>query len=167
MQTMDLMYFAYGSNMSSPRLQARIPAQLHGRARLPRHRLAFHKVGQDGSGKCDVVADDRADAIVHGVLFRLDPEQKYILDRFEGLGRGYDEKTAEVITDTNERITALFYIATHVDPLIQPYHWYKHHVLSGAREHGLPAGYIRKIDSVASIGDPLNKRHLGEMSIYS
>ena len=53
-----MRYFAYGSNMSSRRLRERMPgARAESRAILPCHRLAWHKIGKDGSGKCDIVAD--------------------------------------------------------------------------------------------------------------
>ena len=35
----------------------------------------------------------------------------------------------------------------------KPYHWYKEQVVQGAREHGLPEGYIKKIADVESIPD--------------
>ena len=50
-----LLYFAYGSNMSSVRLRARVnSAQPLGVARLPGHRLRWHMHSLDGSGKCDI-----------------------------------------------------------------------------------------------------------------
>jgi hypothetical protein len=49
-----MLYFAYGSNMSVSRLVARTPsAQPLGRCALRGHQLRFHKVGGDGSAKCD------------------------------------------------------------------------------------------------------------------
>ena len=49
-----MLYFAYGSNLSSARMAARVPsARVVARAQLPGHALRFHKVGRDGSAKCD------------------------------------------------------------------------------------------------------------------
>jgi hypothetical protein len=58
---------------------------------LPKHRLRFHKVSNDGSGKCDAQATEDSNDYVIGVLFESDNE-KPALDRKEGLGIGYNEK---------------------------------------------------------------------------
>ena len=63
-------------------------------------------------------------------------------------------------------VTACTYYATHIDPGLRPYHWYKHHVLSGARDHGLPELYLRRIEAVAAVADPQPERHRREMAIY-
>ncbi len=49
-----MLYFSYGSNMSSRRLLSRVPsARFITSASLPGHALHFHKKGLDGSAKCD------------------------------------------------------------------------------------------------------------------
>ena len=55
----QIVYFAYGSNMSQRRLQARVPsATFLGIGILLGHALAFHKISKkDGSGKCDIVKE--------------------------------------------------------------------------------------------------------------
>lgn len=145
------LYFAYGSNMSTARLTARTPsARVVGRGRLPGHALRWHKLGRDGSGKCDVVvAGSESTAVVWGVLYRIDCAEKGDLDRIEGLGVGYDEHEVVVSTETG-RVAARTYRARPdaVDPALRPRRWYKAHVLAGAREHGLPAPYIEMIEGV-------------------
>lgn len=161
-------YFAYGSNMSSPRLLGRVPVvRAIGRATLLGHELRFHKRGRDGSGKCDAFETGSLEGRVCGVLFELPLEAKPELDRHEGLGKGYDQKEVELLTAGDEPVTALTYYATHIDAGLAPYHWYKHHVLAGAREHGLPESYIRAIEIIASVGDPVAARHRREMSIHA
>lgn len=58
------------------------------------------------------------------------------------------------------------YYATRIKDSMKPFHWYKQHVLVGARENGLPADYIAKIEAVESIDDPRGRRHKREMAIY-
>ncbi|MGM0412630.1 MAG: gamma-glutamylcyclotransferase family protein, partial [Pseudomonadota bacterium] len=88
-------YFAYGSNMLTARLRARVPsAHPVGRARLDNHALAWHMAGPDGSAKCDIVTTPGT--VVHGVLFRLDAGELPLLDAAEGLGHGYDRETVTV-----------------------------------------------------------------------
>ena len=145
------LYFAYGSNMSSARLTARTPsARVVGPGRLPGHALRWHKLGRDGSGKCDVVFAGRgSSAVVWGVVYRIDCAEKADLDRIEGLGVGYDKHEVVVATEAGE-IAARTYRArpNAVNATLRPRQWYKAHVLDGAREHGLPASYVAMIEEV-------------------
>ena len=151
-------YFAYGSNMSSERLRARVPsARARGRGRLPCHALRWHKLGRDGSGKCDVVPTDAPDASdapnasddVWGVLYDVAWTEKPALDAAEGLGVGYFEKEVRIVTDDGECLARTYRAnPDRVDATLRPRDWYKDHVVRGAREHGLPADYIRALENV-------------------
>ena len=162
-----MLYFSYGSNMSIRRLQARAPsARYVDTATLHRHELRFHKKSRDGSAKCDAHETGDTSHYVIGVVFDIALTDKPELDRLEGLGFGYEEKSINILTATNQTISAYTYYATHIDSSLQPYHWYKHHVLTGAVENRLPANYIEQIYSIASIADPRKERHKLEMAIY-
>lgn len=151
--------FSYGSNMLWRRIRARVPsARPLGVAVLRGHRLEWHKAGRDGSGKCDVVlANDPAHA-VHGVLYQFLAAEKPLLDAAEGLGAGYDEKQVEV-EGSQGPIHAWLYCATATDPKLPPYSWYKALVVAGAREHGLPAAYIERLEAVVAAEDADAERH--------
>lgn len=91
--------FSYGSNMSTPRLAARVPS-----ARFVRtgyvvgFTLRFHKRGRlDGSAKADMLRTGDASDRVWGVIWDIDPAHKPDLDRAEGLGAGYEEERVRVI----------------------------------------------------------------------
>ncbi|MEJ2034471.1 MAG: gamma-glutamylcyclotransferase [Deltaproteobacteria bacterium] len=162
-----MKYFSYGSNMSSPRLIARVPsAQFVAIGKLPGHRLRFHKKGQDGTAKCDAEHTGNQGHHVFGVVFDISASEKSALDREEGLGYGYEEKLVTVVLENGDQIEAKTYYATRIDPSLKPYHWYKKHVLLGAEEHELPFDYISKIETVESIPDPDPERHEKELSIY-
>ena len=135
MTAAPLFYFAYGSNMLSRRLLARVPAQVLGVGQLAAHALRWHKVGVDASGKCDVVACPQASSVVHGVLYRLDAQHKPVLDQIEGLGQGYDERQA-LLLGPQGPVRAWYYSATHTDASLKPFDWYKAFVVGGAQEHG-------------------------------
>jgi hypothetical protein len=60
----------------------------------------------------------------------------------------------------------LTYIATNKRLGLTPYHWYKEHVLIGAREAGLPANYIRAVEAVASVDHPQHSRAEKEARLY-
>lgn len=168
MTTMDeLLYFAYGSNMSSRRLRHRVPsARVLDTAVLAGHRLAWHKKGTDGSGKCDIPAAGDDD-VVYGVLYAIDPAHKPRLDRAEGLGVSYEIKHVDLWRlGRDEPATALTYYAIRIDPTYVPYDWYRDHVLIGAREHGLPGRYIRRIESVPTREDADARRARAERRVH-
>ncbi|WP_417565753.1 gamma-glutamylcyclotransferase family protein [Marinobacter sp.] len=162
-----MLCFCYGSNMSQQRLQARVPsARFVAVAELPSHRLRFHKSAGDGSAKCDAEETGNPADRVTGVVYEIADAEKADLDRHEALGFGYDEKQVELRTERGG-LQAWMYFATRINKALKPFHWYKDHVLIGARENGLPAGYIAQIEAVESIDDPKPERHERELSIYS
>ncbi len=163
-----MLYFAYGSNLSTVRLTKRVPsAELIETGQLNKHRLLFHKIGRDGSAKCDAYFTDQEDDFLYGALFRINPEQKKHLDQTEGLGNGYEIKQVTVVTESAETFNAFTYFATRTASDIKPFHWYKEHVLSGAREHFFPEQYIEQITRIASTDDENRIRTEQELSIYS
>ena len=143
------LYLAYGSNLSSARMRERVAsAQTLGVARLEGWRLACDKRGRDGSGKANIVPD--GEAVVWGVVYRIEPDEWTILDRFE---RGYERVRVEarigdddldVQTYASRRLTG--------DPV--PYDWYKALLLAGAREHGLPREYVARLACLPERPDP-------------
>lgn len=153
--------------MSRPRLQARLAsAAFVATARLEAHRLAFHKVGADGSGKCDCHATGDPGHHVYGVVYEIARAEKPVLDRIEGLGIGYAEKRVSLLTADGEGLEAFLYTAIRIDPALVPFRWYKTHVLAGARAHCLPAEYVRWIESMESSDDPDEARTRRELIIY-
>jgi cation transport regulator ChaC len=163
---MAIYYFAYGSNMASERLLARIPgARKVCNAVLPDHRLRFRKSDSGKSGKCDIeVTGNRLDR-VHGVVYQIPDQDKAILDRYEGLGVGYNDKLVELNSENKQVLSAFTYYALLIDEAMIPYHWYKGHVLHGAIEHQLPADYISIIEAVPSKKDPDTARSVHELAI--
>ena len=137
-------YFAYGSNMSTERLRARIPkATPVGRARWPGMRLVFNKVGVDGSGKANLVADPEAEA--WGVLFSIPLIDWANLDGFEP---GYVRVDCGVILDSGQTFKAQVYLGTGQTRETPPHGWYREHLHRGAVEHGLPPEILHIIDSM-------------------
>ena len=88
------------------------------------------------------------------------------LDQKEGLGNGDEEKKVIVELNGGKTIEAFSYYATNIDPQLKPFHWYREHVVRGARENRLPEEYIQLIESIESIADPDDVRHEKELAIY-
>ncbi|WP_088332858.1 gamma-glutamylcyclotransferase family protein [Lacimicrobium sp. SS2-24] len=159
-------YFAYGSNMSWQRFGARLsPIQRVGVAQLYGFALRFHKVGSDGSAKCNAWCTGEENDTLWGVLYQLQAGQLEILDDIEGNGQGYNRRTVAVY-QSHERIETQIYVATHIDESLQPFDWYVQHVLSGARQNNLPAEHQNLIVQTPSIEDPDRARFQREIAIY-
>lgn len=164
-----MLCFAYGSNLSICRLQARLAsARFVAVATLTEHRLMFHKRSRvDGSAKCDAWFTGEARDRVYGMVAAIEEEEKPRLDAIEGLGLGYEEKQVSVLTDRGETLEAQMYFATDIKNGLLPFDWYRQHVLIGAREHRLPADYVAMIESVRVKADPDPRRYRRELSVYS
>ncbi len=154
-----LINFAYGTNMLARRLEQRVPgARRLGRAVLRGHQLRWHKLGNDGSGKCDVVPTAHDEGLIHGVLYEIAAADKAALDRAEGLGAGYDEKLVAVESEEG-RLQAHLYFATRIDPTCLPFTWYKALVVAGALENALPPSYIDGLEATPAVEDADAARH--------
>lgn len=164
-----MRYFAYGSNMSLPRLKQRVPSAVRiGTFTLTEHSLRFHKVSRkDGSGKCDALFTQNPNDHVIGALFEISDKEKGALDKVEGLGYGYKEKRVQVTDTKGNSLEAITYYATNTDPSLQPYSWYLYHVIYGAKETGVPTDYLNKLEAVKSMEDPDRERDARERAIYS
>jgi len=155
-----MYYFGYGSNMLTPRLQARVPSATPvSTAVLDKHVLRFHKRSRDGSGKCNVVPVSHSEAAVHGVLFDIPSSGLQALDEFEKRGRGY-ARTEITVDGPSSSVDAFVYVAqsAYVDDTLLPYDWYRALVLAGARQHALPSSYITELEAVPSRPDPDQNR---------
>ena len=162
-----MLYFSYGSNMSSKRLCNRVPsAKMFAVGTLDKHLLKFHKHSfRDNSAKCDIEFTNKSEDIVYGVLYEFDLNEKVNLDHAEGLGLGYEIKTVQIKVE-DKIYEAFTYYGTDIDKNLKPFHWYKNHVLKGAYEFDLPKDYILEyIENIESIEDKDKQRELLELSI--
>ena len=143
--------FCYGSNMNTERITERCSSsRFISRAKVNGYKLLFNKRSKDKSGKANLIyTGDKSS--VWGVIFDISEDQKPLLDKAEGLGKGYDEYKLIVINDLGEEIECVCYIATdekYLDNNLKPYDWYKEYCLIGAKQHNLPDDYILTIESV-------------------
>ncbi|RTR39686.1 gamma-glutamylcyclotransferase [Shewanella canadensis] len=162
-----MKYFAYSSNMSLLRLRQRVPSvEKVGVFVLKAHELRFHKIGKDGSGKCDAFRTNNIDDVVIGAIFEINEDEKEALDRAEGLGYGYGEKTVNVQNDAGDIFEVFTYCATKTDSSLQPFSWYLNHVVIGAKETNVPTQYLAVIESIECIEDPDKNRDSEQRAIY-
>ncbi|CAH9049730.1 hypothetical protein PSECIP111951_00453 [Pseudoalteromonas holothuriae] len=157
--------FAFGSNMSSQRLLARLPkAQCLGVAKLYQYQLTFNMLSTDGSAKCTIEKTGCDSDVVMGVLYALDECEITKLDAIEGAR--YDRTTLEVEALEHGMVQAYSYIAnTFIDDHL-PFDWYVQHVLNGALEHRFSPAYVASIQAQSHIADHNLERAQREWLLY-
>ena len=169
-------YFGYGSNMLTDKLKRkdRCPSAVKiDVARTNEYTLKFHKVStavsdqgiRDESGKGDMAPKESETDELYGVVFSIDETQADNLDSAEGLGDGYEKKDIVVEGINKGPLRVVAYYATDINEDLKPYHWYKGQTVDGAKEHGLPAEYIKKIEAFESIPD-LDKERVDKETAY-
>jgi len=141
---MRVLYFAYGSNMSSERLRSRISfMQIISRALLKDWKVVFNKRSNDGSGKANLV--ESPGAVTWGVLYEIDVQDLDTLDKIEA---GYEHTTVRIWTPDGNVVEAVTYISENLTDDPRAYKWYKELILSGARENNLPQDYIAYLEEL-------------------
>ncbi len=155
-----MKYFAYGSNMCFRRFHQRVPSGIFETiATIRGFDLRFHVKDDDGSGKCNAIYTGNDEDFVMGVVYDIEATEKHLLDKAEDLGIEYKER--ETIAETKDGTVEVF-LYTAISDVINdqtiPFDWYKNFVVYGAREHGLPADYIRMLEGIPVKYDPDVKR---------
>jgi len=154
------LYFAYGSNMLTPRLRERCPsASPIGTARAAQHTIAFIKKGGDGSGKATLVPLDDHSESVWGVLYRIHRAERRGLDRAEARYRRHDSFPVRNASDGGlHHVTTYIARADACREDLCPFDWYVALMEAGAREHGLDADYIACLIGTTVRQDPDARR---------
>jgi len=139
------LYFAYGSNMSSSRLCARVPsAKALGLARLDGFVWCCNKLGKDGSGKANLM--QQQDSEVYGVLYEIKAKHWKQLDRVE---LGYQRFEVEVELAGEKRLAWSY--QSNLMTANPPTPDYLSFIIDGLIEHKLPMSYVSEVRREAGI----------------
>lgn len=132
------LYFAYGSNMHRAAMQARCPAAMAvGPARLEGHEFF---IGVDGWGSVR-----RAPGrVVHGVLWRLTPRDRAVLDAYELTHKGIYKVRMLPVRAGGRTTRAMVYLLRRA-AAGQPRPGYAEMCAGAARTWGLPERHVRDI----------------------
>ncbi|RLB60030.1 MAG: hypothetical protein DRI90_14685 [Deltaproteobacteria bacterium] len=142
---MRVHYFAFGSNMSQPRMVARIQeAEDLGQGSLEDWVFVCNKSGMDGSAKANLVR--RPGARVWGVVYRFPSSRLPELDIIEG---GYRRVRVEVQSH-GHRLPCEAYCSDRLTDAPIPFGWYKDLMVAGAEQHGLPEQHIELLRTLPS-----------------
>jgi cation transport regulator ChaC/SOS response regulatory protein OraA/RecX len=140
-----VLHFAYGSNMSTPRLEKRVgTVRKRGIAKLDGFEIRFDKKSDDGSGKTNI-AKMMDGGTVWGVLFELTPEQMATLASRE---KGYATRDDLKVIRDGVPVAATTFVAKKQTEGLKPTRTYLDYLIAGAREHQLPPEYIAKLQAV-------------------
>jgi hypothetical protein len=154
--------FGYGSNMCLGRLSCRVPSvDKVAVAELRGYRFAFHKKSESTSvnsisGKANSFKTNTITDRVIGVVFEVSEDEMPWLDEAEGRDRGYAREELTVTEIGGHRsFRAWTYVAepSYIDDSLQPFSWYKRHVVEGARNFGLDTAYVAGIEALPSKED--------------
>lgn len=157
------LYFAYGSNMHPAQMAERCPgSRPAGPAALPGWRIFFNT-----RGSAAILRDP--DAVVHGVLWRVDAAHVTRLDRFEGVRWGnYHRRQVRVRGAAADEIAALTYIGARRYPGRPRVNYILTAVLPGAEAFGLPEPYLAELRSwlpARPIGDVRTRYRGGRRAV--
>ncbi len=157
-----MLIFAYGSNMNIKRLRERVPSATKvANVFLLGYKIVCNKVSKkDSSAKANIEKSENATDIVWGVLFEIDSKEKPLLDKAEGLGKGYNEDSLTFTDENNIEHIAKVYIAdsSSINNSLVAYDWYKDFIITGAIQNELPADYISQLQLIPFIQDPDKER---------
>lgn len=134
-------YFAYGSNMNLANMKGRcgVGAQVIGPALLDDYELTFDK-----RGYANIIS--QVGQQVWGVAWEIDQNCLKALDRYEGYPQMYGRQDVQIIWQ-QQIITAMVYIEPADQSGGQPSRSYlDNRVIPGAKENGLPAEWIKKLE---------------------
>jgi hypothetical protein len=140
--TMTTLHFAYGANMSRAVMRKYAPgARALGVATLADHRFV---ITADGYASVEPARGQT----VHGVLWRITPRDRVMLDAWENVDGGLYR--AEVLAVRRKRCLApsLVYFA-RPGAAGRPKPGYIELVVEAAREWGLPDAYIHSLEDFA------------------
>lgn len=130
-----MLHFAYGANMDRAVMRKYAPsAEPLGVAALPHHRFV---ITADGYAS---VVQARASA-VHGVLWRLTPRDRVMLDVWESVACGHYRAARLAVLHDGVRRPALVYVA-RPRPVGRARAGYMELVVAAARAWNLPPDYV-------------------------
>lgn len=148
----DVWYFGYGANMNDTVFRERrrmVPREWRP-GRLKDYQLRFNLEGQPKGRAAPANVEPSPGSEVWGVAYRMTRRDLLWLDHTEVVpGWKYRHLWTEAEDDQGNRLTpAMTYIAEGAATDGQPSRRYITLLRDGAREHGLPAYWIRFLDNV-------------------
>ncbi|XP_054721023.1 gamma-glutamylcyclotransferase-like [Uloborus diversus] len=145
---MTFLYFAYASNLFTKRMRLNCPsAKPKCVAELKNFRFAFIEYADLWKGGCATIVEDDVDS-VWGVVWEISKEHEEALNKQEV---GYTPIHVKVYKD-NVELPCKTYQRPPCIGISKPSLIYKTVFVRGAKEHGLPEWYIKKLEAIEDNG---------------
>lgn len=157
--TGKLYYFGYGSNMNSRVFQGRRamrPTKIE-RAVLKDYRLVFNQPGVPWLEPSFANIEPAAGEYIEGVLYEITEDEMHRLDLSEG-GGAYDVVTSIVEGEVSGSVEAHTFMTHAVADGLLPSHRYMRLLIDGARERGLSAEWVQKLEDAPYHYGPVSRR---------
>lgn len=140
--SMEVPYFAYGSNMNLEQMARRCPGAKLGK----RVELSDWRYFINGNGYAGI--EEFPGGLVQGCLWSLSPDHWEALDQYEGIvGEYYKKRKIQVSSCQNgEILTVWVYLSNDYDYGI-PTRSYQEIVVKGARDVNLPDTYVSTLEA--------------------
>lgn len=158
---MKIYYFTYGSNIHPLRLKSRISySKFIDKYKLKNYILRFNKFGQDQTAKCNIVKTGNPGDFVNGVIYQIKSSDLEILDRIEGLNKGYVHKMLNVkLYGKSHQVLTYVAMPEYLNNSIKPYSWYKEMVIKGLEYYQFESDNIDQVRIIEAINDPDLRRN--------
>jgi gamma-glutamylcyclotransferase (GGCT)/AIG2-like uncharacterized protein YtfP len=139
-------YYAYGSNLATRYLRRYCPsASFVMRAELPNFQVEFRHYSENRQGGISSIIEAPGQ-MVQGVIFDIPEAELLELDLLESVPEGlYRRETFLVLGEDGQWHGAELYRVSNPTGPYPPSKDYVEDMIEGAREHGLPSGYIEKL----------------------
>lgn len=144
-----MFHFGYGSNLNQVFLRQYCPsAEFVMRAYLPNYEVQFRFWSKRRQGGISTIIE-KPGGLVHGVIYEVPEEELKVLDVLESVPQGLYRREAFIVLgeDGGWHEADLYRVARPQGPFT-PSRGYVELMLSGALEHGLDPGYIKKIEAI-------------------
>jgi gamma-glutamylcyclotransferase (GGCT)/AIG2-like uncharacterized protein YtfP len=143
-----MFHFGYGSNLNQRFLRQYCPsAEFVMRAYLPNYEVQFRFWSKRRQGGISTIIE-KPGGLVHGVIYEVPEEELKVLDVLESVPQGLYRREAFLVLgeDGVWHKADLYRVARPQGPFT-PSRGYVELMLSGAREHGLDPGYVKRIEA--------------------
>ncbi|HEX9915527.1 MAG TPA: gamma-glutamylcyclotransferase family protein [Candidatus Bathyarchaeia archaeon] len=144
-----MFHFGYGSNLNQGFLRQYCPsARFVMKAYLPNYEVQFRFWSKRRQGGISTIIE-KPGGLVHGVIYEVPEEELKVLDVLESVPQGLYRREAFLVLgeDGGWHEADLYRVARPQGPFT-PSRGYVELMLSGAQEHGLDPGYIKKIEAL-------------------
>lgn len=127
-----MMYVAYGSNMNLNQMNYRCPnSNVICNGKIKGWKLVFNI-------HADVIETNNANDEVPVVLWDIDDNDWYMLDRYEGYPNYYIKRIVDVVTDSGEIVKAVVYVmADNRKGICPPDEYYFNTILTGYNDNNI------------------------------